>query len=1104
MLFLPFRPITHGRWRRSRWPCLLFFAAALALYGSTVVTYAFPGTSATWIAWVAGLDVREVPTRPLLTALGHWVAGLGLPHLSLALRLNLLAALAGALAVGWVYKLVWFAVFEVMREESAVTHASRNARYGGAVASLAVAVSLPVWQAATRFSPEIFDVALLLFCAQLLTVYAYSQKVIWLLLFGAAYGAGVAESPLFIVAAPVMAAFAVVMEWKLVWCRVGRLFAAAWLALAVLVGLHYVSARGFALAHGEAPTLHALLPIVVGVLRDQADVISHLLPRHLWFPVFAMGLGAAALSFFAAFKTLDNRRTWSLLVLSGVLTVSAVLMMFNVPISPWGVTASKGVIPAATYTLAGIGVGLLVASWRALAVLNDPLSTEASSETEDEHTEDVSVAADEKSKTRVFMAGRGTGILLVPVLVGLLAVSGVLNGRFQTADNGAFADQAADTVLDGLQGRVWLVANGLIDPNLLIRAHERGVPVKLLCPYRATERNYAAHILRAINEDASFSENAKLRAESLVNYNLFTFIDDLFSTDAAIGSRAVCMGLPDIWYGSGWVPVPERLFYGGVKSGGELKTRDLLKEHAAFWQAWEAFLCTPDGYPQQLSYRHRVALRRHLAFVANNLGVTLDDIGRPEEAFTAYLKARAMSPENISALLNVFEMVSRGIHPEMKESVEYQLRRKVENTKDRYPLWSLSRHYGYVRNYDLFVKMGWSWALSSSPGSVLAGLRSAYSLQQDEDKRAALTAMMASVYEMRGDFTQSAEEYRKTILSDPKNTFAISGLVRMALQQNVVEDARKVLETGEAAGAPKRLLRQDWAALYLASGDLPRARVLLQELGDEPGASPMTLAMLAMVMLEQQDAAAVETKILPKLAKAADGKDSYFAQVVQGRVWQTKGKAGYKNARLCYQRAALLRPDVQALQEVMLMLDVSLEDQGAAEVHALAILRQRSDNPYANFIMGSIRLEQGQYGDAETYLRRSVSGSAPTLAALNNYAQVLCRIRKLDEAETVARKATEREPGRYEGWATLAFVLAEKENAEGASGALAKARAVSSADKRLFLVEALIAVKRGDAEGAEKAVGSVGAENKLSTADRRELNSLRDDIARLRQKKARP
>jgi predicted Zn-dependent protease len=86
--------------------------------------------------------------------------------------------------------------------------------------------------------------------------------------------------------------------------------------------------------------------------------------------------------------------------------------------------------------------------------------------------------------------------------------------------------------------------------------------------------------------------------------------------------------------------------------------------------------------------------------------------------------------------------------------------------------------------------------------------------------------MMASLYEMRSDVELSAVEYKKAIDRNPQNTFAISGLVRLALQQNVVDDAKSILNKSELAGVSKRLLRQDWAAVYLVSGDLARARVI--------------------------------------------------------------------------------------------------------------------------------------------------------------------------------------------------------------------------------------------------------------------------------------
>jgi len=1096
MLFLEFRPITRGRLRRSRVSFWLLTVAALALYAATALTYAFPGPSAAWIAWAAGLDVREVPSHPLLM----WAAGhvARLPFLTLPFRLNLMAAAAGAVAVGWVFKVVWFIVFEVMREESAVTHASRNARFAGWMAAAAVGLSLPFWQAATRFQPQIFDVAFLMACAHLLTVYARSKRIVWLLLFGLLYGAGMAESPLFLVALPVMAVFAVIMEWKLAWCRIGRLFGAAALAALALVGVHVLAARQVVLSQGLEVTNHALLRVAVSVLREQAQAVVQMFPEQLWFPVFVLGLGSAALSFFAAFRSLDNRRSWSAFMLSLVLTVFALLLLFNAPFGPWGVVAKAGAIPAATYLVAGIGIALLTASWRALAVLDDPVDVEVPVDKGEDDEAVLQHPLTERASV-LFNAGRGVGLMAMPVLVVAVLAAGVLNGRWLAADNGAFADRAADEVLDGLGRREWVVANGIIDANLLIRAQERGQTVRLLCPYRAREAGYTDTVRRAFVSDTRFSENTRLRAESLMAYSFHLFIDDLFSADERIAEKAVSMGLPDLWYGAGRVPVPDRLFYGGAQRVEAVQADELEEEHRAFWARWQGCVAQGEGNPRQLGYRYRGALLRHMAFVANNAGVTLDDLGRSEAAFEAYRKAREIYPDNISALLNLFDAVARGLHPEMKEAVERQLRDKVERGKDRYPLWSLSRHYGYVRNVELFVRMGWQWALSSSPGSVLAGLRSAYAMQQDEQKRAALSAMMASLYEMRGDFKQSAAEYKKTLARDPKNTFAISGLARLALQRSVVDEARTILEVGEQAGAPRRQLRQDWAALYLVGGDLPRARVLLQEMAEEPDVAPMTLAMLAMVMIEQDDIGAVETKVLPRLIKASKGQDSYFAQVIQGRVWQSKGRPGLKNARLCFQRAALIRPDVQPLLDVLLSLDVSLEDQKSAEARALTILRQRPEHPYASFIMGTIRLEQGQYGDAEGYLRRSVAGEKPALAALNNFAEVLCRIRKLDEAEKTARQAVEQAPDRYEGWATLAYVLAEKNLPDPAADALAKARRINAEDGRLNVVDALIAVKRGNPDAADQALARAGADAVLSVADRRAAASVREAIARLRQ-----
>lgn len=1096
MEFLDFRPVTRGRLRRSRivfWGLML---GALALYVATALRAAFPGESAQWIAWAAGLDVQEIPSHPLFSLLGKWVAGV--PVLSLAWRLNLLSAIAGALTVGWVYGIVWFWIFEFMREESAVVYASRIARFGGIAAALAVGLNLPFWLAATRFQPDAFDIALLMGCLHALTVYARTRKGGWLLLFGALYGAGVAESALFIVAAPFALALVLITEWKAGWFNVGRVFSSGLLAVVALGGITFWSVRTHVLGQGMAPDSAALLAGAISVWREQAAWIMGLVAGKGWLVALLLGAGLAVLALFASMRSLDNRRSWSMYLLSLVLTVAAFLTLFNAPFTQWGLDAARGIIPAATYLWAGMGIGLLIASWRALAALAIPDGLTDSG--------DDPGFLEERNAIRLYNATHGTALLAAPALTVALLVAGVLNGVRVCSDDGAFADQAADEVLDSLTGRTWLVANGLIDANLLIRAHERratdnGTALHLLCPYRARGKAYTAAVLAAVQADPSFSESAKLRAASLMETSLHLFIDDLFATDSDIGTKAICMGMPDLWYGSKYVPVPERLFFGGVKDAKAINTGDLLAAHHAFWERWQKFLDEGEGRPRDLSRRYRLALRRHMAFGANNLGVTLVDAERLEDAFAVFDNAREAYADNISALLNQFSLVSQGVHPERKFKIEEELRERVERDKDRYSLWALSRYYGYVRDAELFVRMGWRWAFSSSPGAVLAGLRNTDALQMSQAGQASAAALIASLHAMQGDTAQSKASYRQALVADPKNVTAVSGLARLAMQEGGLDEARKILEAGEESGVPARSLRLDWVALQLAAGELPQARTTLQEVCDAPDASPAALAMLAMVMIEQGDVSQVEAKLLPRLEKTTTGRDSYFTQIIRGRVWQSKGRPGYEKARSCYLRAMQLRPDVQGVLDVVLGLDMALADQKGAEARAFRILRQYPDHPQANFVIGTIRLQQGQYGDAEGYLARSVSGERPTMSALNNYAEVLCRIRKLDMAEQTARRAIEVDPERYEGWSTLAFVLAEKEQPEPAAEALAKARSLDSKDKRLELIAALIALKRGDVETAEKALARGAWDAELSTADKLLSDELRSGIERQKAEK---
>jgi len=1087
-ILMPFRPVTRGRLKRARFVSFAVFLSALALYALMAIEYAFPGRSAALITFVSGLDVIEVPARPLLRWMGGMVTALSFA--TLPFRLNLCSGVAAALILAWLYKIAWFFVFESMREESAVTHAARIARFAALCVTLCVGVSLPFMYAATRFNAGIFDTALIIGAVHLLCVYSRSTNLLWLLLFGVMAGISAAESPLFIAAAPLLLYLAVITEWKQSWCRITRLTAAGVLAAVAFALTHWLSVRAFLISVGDAPSRGAVFSTLIAVFREQMGLIGQLLPRVAWFLVIAFGAGFALITVFAVMRSIDNRRSWMLFVIKIVLSVLLLVILFNWPPSVWQLSAGRGVMPVFSYVLACSAIGLLMASWRAQAVLDDPRGDFGRTLEDDEDDDVVLNSAYQKSSSCNTL--RVCGVYAAPVLGLLVVVSGLLNLRAMLRDDGSFMDSAAQQLVTGLGERRWVVSNGLMDSHILIQAHQLQRRIHLLSPYRVRDRQYGRSLLAMIAREPAFSAKEREWAASLVKYNLFIFINDFFMSQKNITEMAVCMGLPDIWYDSKKVPVPEILFYGGAAGIAAMDAEALISQHAEFFESQKSFFSRPSGMFSKLTWGYRVALLRHLAFVANNLGVTLDDQDLTAAAFQAYAQALEIYPDNISALLNQFDLVSRGLFPEKRDLIEKLVNAKVANATDRYPLWALNRHFGYVRNYELFVNMGWEWAISSSPGSVIAGLRRTYAVEEDVQRRSHLTSVMAAVYEMQGEIGQSRSYYEQLVADNPRDTQAISGLVRLSLQSGGVDDARLVLERGLQNGVSAQSLRKDWAALYLMAGDLPRARTLLQAVTDESEESTMAVAMLAMVMIEQGEFAGVESKILPKLIKMERGAHNYFVHVIQGRVYQMKGRSWYAKARQQFMQAFALRPDVGALREIIFRLDLALEDRSAAEAHAIELLRINPAHPMANFFMGSVALEAGDYGRAEEYLKRSAAEANPTVEALNNYAQLLCRIKRTDQAVRVARQAVAAAPERYEVWSTLAYILQEADELEEASKALSRASTLNKTDKRLFVIDGLIALKRGDLAAVKRAVAAVEKESAaLPVISQRDLQILR-------------
>ena len=222
---------------------------------------------------------------------------------------------------------------------------------------------------------------------------------------------------------------------------------------------HWISARSFLVSSGETPGKEAVLQALISVLRGQLGYFTTLLPRVSWFMVVAFGVGFAFLVWFTIMRSLDNRRTWMLFVVKLVLSLLSIVILFNLPVSVWSISTRSGVMPVFSSLLAVSAIALLVASWKAQAVMDDPRDEIDPVEYDDEY-----LLAEEKPA--IYDCMRVVGVFIAPLLIVLILVGGALNLRAVLRDDGSFMDRAAEGVVSGLGERKWSVSNRLIDSHL--------------------------------------------------------------------------------------------------------------------------------------------------------------------------------------------------------------------------------------------------------------------------------------------------------------------------------------------------------------------------------------------------------------------------------------------------------------------------------------------------------------------------------------------------------------------------------------------------------------------------------------------------------------
>jgi len=1051
----------------------LLAGVALVVYGATMSKGVFPGTSALLLATVAGFNPTEMPFHPFFCAITGWISSLQV--FSLPGRLTLFSLICSVLAVVLMYRVVSFVIRDVITEEASSEIASRVSRMGGVLAAVAFMLSVPVWSAATQFQYQNFDVLFPLLAAQALVWFAERQWRVFLVLFAALCGVGVVETPLFIPALPLLVVFAMYVLWRAQGLSFLRVAWMAGLLAAVALTLFITVAKQF--SGPDAPFSDMLLQI----LNGHKQQLRGWLPQSGWIMIIITGILPLLISLLTIFRGLNNERSQSQYILHIVLSVLVVSALMAIPnFSPWYYFKQYSQLPSGVYAMTAMTAGYLFAYWYLLLKVR-----KSNRSYEVTHS--------------VRKVGEWLGVIIAYPFALLLVIVSLLNALECKSTRGAFADRCAKAILDRMGERTWLITDGrlALEPHLQVMAQARGMELNLICLHFDNNRTYLKSLWELIEERQLFTDADKQKMKTTLALGVMPFVQDWFAMDKDVGSKVAIIGLPDFWYSADLTPVPDFFMFSGSRDIKEFQGRPLLDEYMAFWQSMDAPLFVKKDTEYDPLNAMRNSLRRNMGFVANNLGVLLEDLGNDKDALKVYTYVyKNIDPENISALFNRFEMVRRDSEATqaMRDTIEKEIKLFIANVKHKYSLWSLSRYYGYVRSPELFAKMGHNWAISGMDAAARAARDRVIDFLPENQRIEAMKAL--SLMLNLADKNETEKIYSDLLEKDPENTSAMVGQARLAIQMGALEKAKSWLEQVAKLDENKSTaLGIEWATIHLLNNDVEKARRILQETTDLQPKNIQAWGMLALLQLQLDEIDEVANITLKRMENLA-GADNYYVQITRAQLFLRKGAAFRNQARESFIRASMLRPDILGVKDVILQIDMEMNDLESAEKHARHILRANRDHALANYVLGSVRLREGAYGDAEDLLKRCVSVEEIP-AALNDLAEVLCRIKKLDEAETFARRAVEKTPDLYIAWETLASILLEaNKNLDEAEQMVEKALSLHSGDARVKITLARIQFKKGDIESMRETIRQVKTQlDTLPPYDREVLAKLESEVA---------
>ncbi len=1058
------------------------------LYFLTASRWAFPGESSGLLAMLTGARPNVMPENFLWQKILGAVTSLaGSRHAVEAATLTCM--LFSALSLGLTY-LVSTAVFEILIDKKRVDprsgapkfHADFAARLGGMVTTLTLAFSAPFWVAASRVNLYSVYLLWMLAAAYLMLRFMAEGRSGYLYAFCLLYGMGMSQSSVMIQFSPVfvlMAIMGMLRFDKYNYVTGGLALFIAGIGLILMLALSvnsFVNTPGYVLQEYWGKFL-----VAENLIRGLFIKVFNGLPRNGWLIIVGLVILPWIAFLIIASRTLNGEHGPAITGLNLAILIVTLTVVLDSRVSPWqffGFSAEQIV----TYTMTSMTFGYCITV--AYMYTINLLSSEHESKFAQIGARALRIAI----------------LLFATVMLTIEISSSYVHAETRYTK---FITTYVDRLIDNLDGRSWIVTDGVFDDMILLRGIERGMTLNLLDLGSAGNKVYTKQLKEKLTS---------ARLKNSLDIGVFTFLQEWIASDPDVSKKLVLCLFPDLWSLGDFRIYPRGLaFFGGndTESGfaGQIATEKNINSYFHLMDELDTELSGVSDRSSRYILALAQSVRRRVSFIGNNLGYFIETRGQAQEAMHIYQRVHTFDPGNVSAMLNYASLLERFGTEDQKQAIKNEIVEFKKKQTKPLQIWELSRTQGYVNSPEAFSYLGWTWALSGQ--STLAIKTLGMAIGNDYDKGVfGMMMTLADIHSRRGDTNETEKIFEAILKEDPQDLKALLSLAQIKMFQGKTDEASALLEKARATGLPNaRILRED-ASLKLSTGDFEGARAVLKEiLGETPQDADARLSLYmtyAKEFIKATDDKA-RNEIRPKMLEQIDE----IFRIPDARYFQGSIARGHMNllenklesARDDFLVATKTMGGIVPILELILRLDYRLKDPGAAKQHAMEILKIDINHSFANYIMGSIALSHREFKSAEAYLQRSIEVDSNALTT-GDLAYVKFKLDDIDRASQLVTQALDRSRDLYEVWDTYGQILLQQGKLEEAETALRTALKLNVQNPIVHLHLARVLFAQGKKQDCRDVLEGIQPfESSLYGEEKRYYDTLWLDIFGIEKKK---